>query len=274
MIIDQTSTTRKATEHLEKLNQYCKMTAGLESNLQLAVGARVMLRRNIDTKTGLVNGAIGTVQKISVATVTVKFDHMDKPYSVEKVISRFMVLKNFFVYRKQFPLILAYAVTIHKCQGLSLDCAVVDLSDNVFSAGMACVAPSRVRSLSGLYLSTFDPYSLIASPSCIREVNRLRQTFRKDLYDVPRQTKARATKRKLTGEVDVPKARKILKLSTKTPANKTSRQETKLVVATQTEFPNDQRDYQPRDEGVWPFSYHPVNEHWQIGAWCQWCLCR
>ena len=232
--IDQTSTTRKwtkkATEHLDKLNQDCNMTAGLESNLQLAVGARVMLRRNIDTKTGLVNGAIGTVQKISVATVTVKFDHIDKPYGVEKVKSRFMVLKNFFVYRKQFPLILAYAVTIHKCQGLSLDCAIVDLSDKVFSAGMAYVALSRVRSLSGLYLSTFDPNSLIASPSCIREVNKLRKTFRKDLplYEVPRLTKAQATKRKLTGEVDVPKARKILKLSTKTPANKTSGQKTKL----------------------------------------------
>ena len=89
---------------------------------------------------------------------------------------------------------------------------------------------------------------------------------------MPRQTKARATKRKLTGEVDVPKARKILKLSTKTPANKTSGQKTKLPPPgagggdSDCEFPHDQRDYQPRDEGVWPFSYHPVNEHWQIGA--------
>ena len=67
-----------------------------------------------------------------------------------------MVMKNFHVYRKQFPLILAYAVIIHKCQGLSSDCAIVDLSDEVFSAGMAYIALSSVRSLSGLYLAAFN----------------------------------------------------------------------------------------------------------------------
>ena len=54
--IDQTSTTRKwtkkATEHLEKLNKDCNMTAGLEANLHLAMGARVMLRRNIERRMG------------------------------------------------------------------------------------------------------------------------------------------------------------------------------------------------------------------------------
>ena len=60
-----------------------------------------------------------------------------------------MLMKTFHVYRKQFPLILAYAVTIHKCQGLSLDSAIIDLSSKVFSQGMAYVALSRVCSLNG-----------------------------------------------------------------------------------------------------------------------------
>ena len=115
--VDETASTRKwnkkATEHLEKLNKDCNITAGLEAKLTLAVRARVMLRRNVDTKTGLVNGAIG-ILSITVNHVTVQFDHISEPYKVEKVTSRFMVMKNFYVYRKQFPLILAFAVTIHK----------------------------------------------------------------------------------------------------------------------------------------------------------------
>ena len=67
------------------------------------------------------------------------------------------MLKKIFVYRKQFPLILAFAVTIHKCQGLSLDCAMMELSDKVFSPGMAYIALSRVKQLENLHLIAFKP---------------------------------------------------------------------------------------------------------------------
>ena len=74
---------------------------------------------------------------------------------------------------------------------------LLNLSDEVFGAGMAYVAWSRVRSLSGLYLSAFSPKSLSVSATCLKEVNRLRQTFRQDLplYDIP----YRESKHKLTG---------------------------------------------------------------------------
>ena len=67
--IDETSSShkwsKKAQKQLEKLNNDSNLTAGLEAELTLAVGAHVMLRRNIDTKRGLVNGAIGTTTFIS-----------------------------------------------------------------------------------------------------------------------------------------------------------------------------------------------------------------
>ena len=62
------------------------------------------------------------VVSIKAHHITVQFDNVPELYKVEKVKSRFMVMKKIFVYQKQFPLILAFAVTIHKCQSLSFDC--------------------------------------------------------------------------------------------------------------------------------------------------------
>ena len=106
-----------------------------------------MLRRNIDVTVGLVNGAIGTVMGIYSTRISIKFDHIDVPCDIERVTTRFMLSKNLYIHRKQFPLILSYAITIHKCQGLSLDTAIIDLSTDVFGDGMAYVALSRVRTL-------------------------------------------------------------------------------------------------------------------------------
>ena len=174
----KTKWNKKATEKLEKLNKGCNNTAGLEAALKLAVGARVMLRR-IDIEAGLVNGPIGTVKAIAARCISVQFDHINDPCDIEKVKTKFMVMKNYFVYREQFPLILAYAVTIHKCQGLSLDCAIIDLSSKVFADGMAYVALSRVKSLLVLHLIALDKDSIRVNRKSIMEINRLREMYRK-----------------------------------------------------------------------------------------------
>ena len=105
--VDETAGTRKwnkkAADQLEKLNNDCNRTAGLEAKLSLAVGARVMLRRNINTKRGLVNGAIGTVISIAPNHVTVQFDHVSQPFDVRMVKSRFMVMKSFFCIQEAVP---------------------------------------------------------------------------------------------------------------------------------------------------------------------------
>jgi len=76
---------------------------------------------------------------------------------------------------------------------------------------MAYVALSRVWSLSGVYLAAFDPKPIMVSAACLKEVNRLRVTYRKDLplYVLPLEPKM-GTKRKLTGTTypDQPKTKK------------------------------------------------------------------
>jgi len=84
--IDETSGTRKwsktASDALLKANKDCNMTAGLGAELVIAIGARIMLRRNLDTKYGLVNGSIGTVIAITSQFITVKFDQILEPYPI------------------------------------------------------------------------------------------------------------------------------------------------------------------------------------------------
>ena len=97
-------------------------------------------------------------------------------------------------------MILAFAVTMHKSQGLSIDNTIIELSDRVFNPGMAYAALSCVSTLSGVHLTAFEPSSIIADGSCIKEINRLRQVYRPDLpqYTIPDECGSR--KRKLTGK--------------------------------------------------------------------------
>jgi ATP-dependent DNA helicase PIF1 len=68
------------------------------------------------------------------------------------------------VFYTQIPLQLAWAITIHKAQGLSLDCVEMALDNSVFERGQAYVALSRVTSLEGLRLISFKPGVILAHP--------------------------------------------------------------------------------------------------------------
>ncbi len=67
-------------------------------------------------------------------------------------------------HREQIPLRLAYAITIHKAQGATLDCALIDIGDNTFEYGQAYVALSRVRSLDCLYIWDLNPAAFMVHP--------------------------------------------------------------------------------------------------------------
>lgn len=123
--------------------------------VKLKIGAQVMCIVNIqlDNEDILCNGAQGIVVDILQGLPIVKYKN------------GYQMTMNYHVWESenipgigvsQLPLILAWALTIHKAQGSTLDIAEVDAGSNIFECGQTYVALSRVKSLEGLYLSSFD----------------------------------------------------------------------------------------------------------------------
>ena len=133
-----------------------------------------MLHRNIDITLGLVNGAIGTVRSVKYsidqAGVVESISVDDK---LHQLTSKFQVLEKAYVIRQQFPITIAYSITIHKSQGLTLRNVVVDVGNSVFCCGQTYVALSRVTSLAGLNLINFDPRAIKALNSAVAEYTYL-----------------------------------------------------------------------------------------------------
>jgi len=145
----------------------------------LCQGAKIMLTQNIWVERGLVNGSRGVVHDIVwpaeadvfkelPKALLVKFEGYEGPALFiddadgRPVVPIFPVRRDFersgvTCSRQQLPVSLSYAITVHKSQGLTIDCAVLDLSEPEFAAGQTYVAISRVKKLSGLLFETpFD----------------------------------------------------------------------------------------------------------------------
>ena len=88
---------------------------------------------------------------------------------IRPISARFYGKEGTLLQRTQIPLILCWAATVHKVQGLSLNAAVIDLGVNVLEPGMAYVALSRVRTLGGLALLNFEPSKVKANESARRD---------------------------------------------------------------------------------------------------------
>jgi ATP-dependent DNA helicase PIF1 len=127
--------------------------------LVLKVGAQVMFVKN-DSAGRWVNGSIGTVQKLEKDSITVSvgnFEYEVEPEKWKTIAYEFSEESNKFVEKTlgtytQYPLTLAWAITIHKSQGKTLERVIIDLGGGAFAAGQLYVALSRCRSLGGIAL--------------------------------------------------------------------------------------------------------------------------
>lgn len=129
--------------------------------LTLKVGAQVMFARN-DPDKRWVNGTLGKIHSLSQNEITVQLNNGNKyivplcrwdsvtfKYDSETKKMKKEIIGSFF----QYPLKLAWAITIHKSQGMTFDKLKIDLSKGMFAPGQLYVALSRVTSLNGLYLT-------------------------------------------------------------------------------------------------------------------------
>lgn len=140
-------------------------TNQIEKTIRLKVGASVMCTTNLNMDAGICNGSQGIVTGFGESGFpTVHFSN-GRTIRIEPHVRQCEEYPCIAI--TQLPLCLAWALTIHKIQGATLDMAEMDIGMSVFEYGQTYVALSRIKTLDGLYLSEFQSHRIKANPNVV-----------------------------------------------------------------------------------------------------------
>jgi ATP-dependent DNA helicase PIF1 len=137
----------------------------MPKTLDLKIGSAVMCTANLDLEKGICNGTQGVIVDI-IGTGDYKQPKIKFANGVVFLMPIHFIQSEEYpsLAIGQIPLILAWALTIHKIQGATLAMGQMDIGQTIFEYGQTYVALSRIQSLEGLYLSSFEPGKIRANP--------------------------------------------------------------------------------------------------------------
>jgi len=139
---------------------------GIPESITLCIGAQVVLTRNMDREIGLVNGSRGIVQSLEQNKIIVKFTN-NITYPIEYIEYNKMEKDVNITFFHYIPVKLAYALSIHRCQGMTLDAIEIDLGESIFCNGQAYTALSRAKNLQSIRIIDVSSRSFKTSQEVI-----------------------------------------------------------------------------------------------------------
>lgn len=157
---------RVSLEAILEEEAYLRKNALFEEEVKLKKGAQVMCIANVDMDIDKIcNGSVGVIVDF-VGTATDSYPLVKFNNGAERIMTKHNWSSENIegLSIAQMPLILAWAVTIHKSQGATLDLMEIDVGSDVFEFGQTYVGLSRARTLEGLYIKSFVPEKIKVNP--------------------------------------------------------------------------------------------------------------
>jgi len=156
--------TPQTVKNKEKALKWVK-SLEIPESVELCIGAQVVVLANINQDAGIVNGTRGIVIDLRPKTVVIKRTN-DSIYEIEYHKSINNEDPNIHV--SFMPLKLAYALTIHRSQGMTLDAVEIDIGSNIFAAGQAYTALSRAQNLNSVKIKEVNKNSFIVNQDVLK----------------------------------------------------------------------------------------------------------